>query len=44
MTASSHLTFQGLSATQAYVLGEDGNLWLESAPWRERATVPRAGR
>jgi len=33
MTASSHLTFQGLSATQAYVLGKDGNLWLESAPW-----------
>ena len=33
MTAFSHRTFQGLSATQAYVLGEDGNLWLESAPW-----------
>jgi hypothetical protein len=33
MSLLGNLTFQGLSATQAYVLGKDGNLWLENAPW-----------
>ncbi len=30
-------TFQALSSTEAYVLGENGNLWHETGPW---GTVP----
>jgi hypothetical protein len=30
---STHPGFLGLSLTEAYVLGSDGKLWLENAPW-----------
>jgi len=30
---STHPGFFGQSLIEAYVLGSDGNLWLESAPW-----------
>jgi hypothetical protein len=37
-TRPTHPGFAGLDATEAYVLGTDGNLWLENAPWG--TTVP----
>jgi hypothetical protein len=36
-TPSSHPEFEALSPDLAYVLGTDGNLWLETGPW---GTVP----
>jgi hypothetical protein len=38
-TRPTHPGFAGLDATAAYVLGTDGNLWLENGPW---GTVPPA--
>jgi hypothetical protein len=31
--SGAHRTFQPLSSTEAYVLGSNGNLWLETGPW-----------
>jgi hypothetical protein len=37
---STHPGFFGVNLTEAYVLGSDGNLWLENAPWG-RTPPPR---